>query len=150
MGAGTYIQYLQNSGRWDSNPRHSAWEADILPLNYARKQLVPYVQTNHVSQSTATLCDHPNYTFYLEIFPVFIIAGLFSSARRVVDIRRVASQRSSRQAGKKASYNVLTYSSGRLRKSIREKTVAVRELFAYCQRINIRRRQKQSGSISRV
>ena len=24
------------SGRWDSNPRHSAWEADVLPLNYSR------------------------------------------------------------------------------------------------------------------
>ena len=31
-----YAIYLQKSGRWDSNPRHSAWEADILPLNYAR------------------------------------------------------------------------------------------------------------------
>lgn len=25
------------SGRWESNPRRSAWEADILPLNYSRK-----------------------------------------------------------------------------------------------------------------
>src|SRR6185312_4596177 len=24
------------SGRGESNPRHSAWEADVLPLNYAR------------------------------------------------------------------------------------------------------------------
>ena len=24
------------SGRWDSNPRLSAWEADVLPLNYSR------------------------------------------------------------------------------------------------------------------
>lgn len=24
------------SGRWDSNPRHSAWKADVLPLNYTR------------------------------------------------------------------------------------------------------------------
>src|SRR5262249_26406233 len=24
------------SGRWDSNPRRPAWEAGILPLNYAR------------------------------------------------------------------------------------------------------------------
>ena len=24
------------SGRWGSNPRRPAWEADILPLNYAR------------------------------------------------------------------------------------------------------------------
>lgn len=24
------------SGRWGSNPQPSAWEADILPLNYAR------------------------------------------------------------------------------------------------------------------
>ncbi len=27
------------SGRWESNPRHSAWEADVLPLNYARAVL---------------------------------------------------------------------------------------------------------------
>src|SRR5438874_2090047 len=26
------------SGRWDSNPRRPAWEAGILPLNYARRQ----------------------------------------------------------------------------------------------------------------
>src|SRR5580704_12506429 len=26
------------SGRWESNPRHTAWEAVVLPLNYARKQ----------------------------------------------------------------------------------------------------------------
>ena len=25
------------SGRGESNPRHSAWEADVLPLNYARE-----------------------------------------------------------------------------------------------------------------
>jgi hypothetical protein len=25
------------SGRRESNPRHSAWEADVLPLNYGRK-----------------------------------------------------------------------------------------------------------------
>jgi hypothetical protein len=25
------------SGRWDSNPRHSAWKAEALPLSYARK-----------------------------------------------------------------------------------------------------------------
>ena len=24
------------SGRWESNPRHAAWEAAVLPLNYAR------------------------------------------------------------------------------------------------------------------
>ena len=27
-----------HSGRWDSNPRRPAWEAGILPLNYARKR----------------------------------------------------------------------------------------------------------------
>ena len=26
------------SGRWDSNPRRPAWEAGILPLNYARSR----------------------------------------------------------------------------------------------------------------
>src|SRR5579864_6921834 len=28
------------SGRWESNPRHTAWEAVVLPLNYARNQRV--------------------------------------------------------------------------------------------------------------
>ena len=27
---------LSWSGRWESNPRHAAWEAAVLPLNYAR------------------------------------------------------------------------------------------------------------------
>ena len=27
------------SGRGESNPRHSAWEADVLPLNYARDRV---------------------------------------------------------------------------------------------------------------
>jgi hypothetical protein len=30
---------VQKSGRRDSNPRRPAWEAGILPLNYARKRL---------------------------------------------------------------------------------------------------------------
>lgn len=37
---GKYLKFDSDtnleSGRWDSNPRHSAWEADILPLNYTR------------------------------------------------------------------------------------------------------------------
>ena len=28
------------SGRWESNPRHTAWEAVVLPLNYARDRSV--------------------------------------------------------------------------------------------------------------
>ncbi len=31
--------YSNKSGRWDSNPRRSPWEGDILPLNYTRKYL---------------------------------------------------------------------------------------------------------------
>jgi hypothetical protein len=31
------------SGRWESNPRHSAWEADVLPLNYARSRDSPLI-----------------------------------------------------------------------------------------------------------
>jgi hypothetical protein len=30
------------SGRWDSNPRLSAWEADVLPLNYSRKKRINF------------------------------------------------------------------------------------------------------------
>ena len=38
-----YCEKTTKSGRPDSNRRHSAWEADILPLNYARKA----TQLNH-------------------------------------------------------------------------------------------------------
>src|SRR5262249_45968687 len=34
------------SGRWESNPRHTAWEAVVLPLNYAR-------DTNRLRPSTS-------------------------------------------------------------------------------------------------
>ncbi len=30
-------EHYKQSGRRDSNPRHSAWKADALPLSYARK-----------------------------------------------------------------------------------------------------------------
>ena len=36
-GFATYFMFAKNwSGQGESNPRHSAWEADVLPLNYAR------------------------------------------------------------------------------------------------------------------
>jgi hypothetical protein len=28
------------SGKWDSNPRHSPWEGDVLPLNYFRVEFL--------------------------------------------------------------------------------------------------------------
>lgn len=34
----------EKSGRWDSNPRRPAWEAGILPLNYARVHEINIVQ----------------------------------------------------------------------------------------------------------
>src|SRR3990172_11061322 len=33
------LRSLNWSGRWDLNPRPSAWEADALPLSYARSPL---------------------------------------------------------------------------------------------------------------
>ena len=33
------------SGRRDSNPRHFAWEANILPLNYSRSYIYILIQT---------------------------------------------------------------------------------------------------------
>ena len=27
---------MKKSGRWDSNPRPSPWQGDVLPLNYTR------------------------------------------------------------------------------------------------------------------
>jgi hypothetical protein len=38
-----YFRYW--SGRRESNPRHTAWEAVVLPLNYARNQTWPPVGT---------------------------------------------------------------------------------------------------------
>src|SRR3954466_2575834 len=35
LNSASGLTYLQ-SGRWDSNPRRSAWKADTLPLSYAR------------------------------------------------------------------------------------------------------------------
>ena len=35
-GLGSSNPICERSGRWDSNPRPSAWQADALPLSYAR------------------------------------------------------------------------------------------------------------------
>lgn len=35
---------IYRSGQRDSNPRHSAWEADALPLSHARMTLSPSVR----------------------------------------------------------------------------------------------------------
>src|SRR5215467_1680301 len=42
------------SGRWDSNPRRPAWEAGILPLNYARLFLHKEPQNSGRSQKPKT------------------------------------------------------------------------------------------------
>ena len=31
------LRLIKQSGRWDSNPRPSPWQGDVLPLNYTRK-----------------------------------------------------------------------------------------------------------------
>src|SRR3954467_10909413 len=38
------------SGRGESNPRHSAWEADVLPLNYARGRIPAIVAPARLRQ----------------------------------------------------------------------------------------------------
>ena len=40
----------QKSGRWDSNPRISAWKADALPLGDARVVLRLYTATPRSSR----------------------------------------------------------------------------------------------------
>jgi hypothetical protein len=40
VGAEVVIAKRRVSGRRDSNPRLSAWEADVLPLNYSRVSAV--------------------------------------------------------------------------------------------------------------
>ena len=37
------IDHQSLSGRWDSNPRPSPWQGDILPLNYARTKKVTFL-----------------------------------------------------------------------------------------------------------
>lgn len=41
-----YASRLQNflSGRWDSNPRPSPWQGDVLPLYYARIHRLSYAE----------------------------------------------------------------------------------------------------------
>jgi hypothetical protein len=39
------------SGRWESDPRHTAWEAVVLPLNYARKGSLLLVVFRPMSKS---------------------------------------------------------------------------------------------------
>lgn len=39
-------QYKNWSGRWDSNPRHSGWQLDALPLSYTRILKVAVPQKN--------------------------------------------------------------------------------------------------------
>ena len=46
----TWLRRHVWSGRRDSNPRHSAWEADALPLNYSRTASILY----HAYLSMAT------------------------------------------------------------------------------------------------
>jgi hypothetical protein len=40
VGSVVMIAGREVSGRRDSNPRLSAWEADVLPLNYSRVSAV--------------------------------------------------------------------------------------------------------------
>ena len=48
------------SGRWDSNPRLSAWEADVLPLNYSRPNLI-YFNPNSKSCKEEMLRSWTNH-----------------------------------------------------------------------------------------
>jgi hypothetical protein len=52
------------SGRWESNPRHSAWEADVLPLNYARIDTNDLIKTRFSPQA----CRPQIIRFFLTIF----------------------------------------------------------------------------------
>src|SRR5208282_1031218 len=52
------------SGRPGSNRRHSAWEADVLPLNYSRPLTsITYVPCNHfMLPLQVSRGSHPHYT----------------------------------------------------------------------------------------
>ena len=50
------------SGRPDSNRRRSAWEADILPLNYARFPLLT-ITTNRAGNATTRCPCQDRYRF---------------------------------------------------------------------------------------
>ena len=59
-----WLCYSLWSGRWDSNPRLSAWEADVLPLNYSRsyvksakvpRLIYPQLCTQNIDWEASTL-----------------------------------------------------------------------------------------------
>src|SRR5262245_16551011 len=63
------------SGRWDSNPRRPAWEAGILPLNYARNLFL-----------SNNLCQVPLLIGFLMSFsPVVIFSGQLSTTLYLTD-----------------------------------------------------------------
>jgi hypothetical protein len=41
------------SGRWDSNPRPSPWQGDVLPLNYTRESW-PFLQAESAESQNRT------------------------------------------------------------------------------------------------
>ncbi len=45
------------SGRWDSNPRRSPWEGDILPLNYTRNIGLSYHTTRSIHHRSCEWID---------------------------------------------------------------------------------------------
>src|SRR5690606_11927847 len=73
------------SGRWGSNPRHSAWEADVLPLNYARSA--------HLIRQSGAKCQvqlsrwPPRQLREDGITDRYDHAGCFPSAERRIDLR---------------------------------------------------------------
>ena len=46
------------SGRWDSNPRPSPWQGDVLPLYYARILVVP---ADRECRDTESNCGHRDF-----------------------------------------------------------------------------------------
>ena len=50
-GLGSSNPICKWSGRWDSNPRPSAWQADALPLSYARIKTSSTVTGAHRARS---------------------------------------------------------------------------------------------------
>ena len=65
LPATNYLSALSHqsnlSGRWDSNPRPSPWQGDVLPLNYTRKPAhryrTDYIRFRHPVKLWRFACD---------------------------------------------------------------------------------------------
>jgi hypothetical protein len=65
---------LYESGRWDSNPRPSPWQGDVLPLNYTR-----------LMRTKDTVIDNESQDFGAGVDKSFHLHEVFIPSQSIVD-----------------------------------------------------------------